>query len=376
MKNINIIIIILTLYSCNGQKTETYWKAEQVARIDNKPIWGITESYMEMISKMQIHLSVSNDSLIFSYPYKKKLKISEFKSFTNCRIKETGQLLDSVYEIKNEGNKLLIKFYYAERDEENRFVLNLTNISKDKYLEENQKLQAERNKLKAMIKPTDLSGLNLSISRPSYFNTGIDLNMLNPIALAESLCDIKGSFANSSKDTFEIDGRSFDYNYYEIENPQQSLAHIQTINFSKLVFVTNPTSNSNYAVVVSEDDVEKRTIESLFNTINSNQKDAIIDNIGLPFRSNEGIHGIASSFGIRWKNKNQIIKLLIKTAQAIYDRFSDDDYVLSEKPSENEVANVFKHYLNDVAKTTIKIIIITPEFDSLMNSKTANRPKT
>lgn len=68
---------------------------------------------MDMIAEMRIHISKNKDSLIFNYPYEKKIKISELKSLTNCRIPSTGQLLDSVYDVRVENNKLKTKLLSA-----------------------------------------------------------------------------------------------------------------------------------------------------------------------------------------------------------------------------------------------------------------------
>jgi hypothetical protein len=197
---------ILFLKNAIGQEVESYWKTDNVTRIDNKEIWGVTLSYMEMLANMQIHLTKHGDLLKFSFPDQQEIKLSQFKSITNCRLKQSGELLDSVYAVESEPEKLKIMFHYAGRDGENRFAVNLLPIESGVYFKEVEKLRNERKKLLELLVPLDLSGLNLSLPIPSYFNPSLNLDILNPIQLAEDLCDIEKLRTESTRFDFTIKG--------------------------------------------------------------------------------------------------------------------------------------------------------------------------
>lgn len=366
MKNIKLLLLVLMIYSCNAQQEETYWKADNVTRENNKPMWGITGAYMDMIANMRIHLSTNNDTLFFSYPYEKKIKMSELKSLTNCRIKANGALLDSIYEVKNEGDKLQIKFWYAGTGENNHFVLNLVNIDKEKYDEEVKKLKTDKAKLQAMIQPVDMSTVDLSISKPAYFASNIDLNILNPIATAESLADIKSIFGVIDKHSFEVDDKGkYEYNYYELLDSDKPLANIGQINFYNLAFATNVKTNNNDVIVLTQNDVDKNSIKALFSAINSKHTNNTINEIGLP-----NPHSlIGKEYGITWSDKNQIVKLIIKTPDELYYKDSNNGNELTDKPSTNEIVKVFNHCVDATQKTKVRIIIIAKAFDSLISSK-------
>lgn len=369
------------MQSC-GQETETYWKSENVTKIDNTPFRGITSAYMDMIAEMQIHLSKNNDSLIFNYPNEKTIKISELKSLTNCRIPSTGQLLDSVYDVRVENDKLKIKFHYiGTGDEEKRFVLNLIKIDKKEFLEETERLQKEKTKLKNIIKPINATTLDLSILKPTYLNTEIDLNKLNPIALAEDLCDVKHFFNSTAlkNESFTIkDKGSFQYNYYNIQNSNKiasEVANIGNIKFNSLAFITNEADNKNNAIIFTQNELQTKSIQTLYDLITSKMKSAKINEIGLP----EDVVSISRVFGIVWTTEKQKIKLLIETPEEILYQKADANFSLpytEDVHSEKDILRIFKHYLSLTEKAKIRIVIASTEFDELLNADgfSGNRP--
>ncbi|SUJ21169.1 Uncharacterised protein [Sphingobacterium spiritivorum] len=194
-------IILLTMLSIKtyAQDKRTYWKPEKVTKVNNKSMWGITLAYMDMIAEMRIHLSESKDSLYFSYPYEKKIKISDLQSLTDCRLKDTGELLDSIYEVAIEKDTLKIKFNYigtAEKD--NRFSLNMIPVKKGEYNSEVERLKKHKEEILSKIKTIDLSALNLEWTLPDYFKEK-GLSDLNPVQLAEELAEVSNGLKNNIK---------------------------------------------------------------------------------------------------------------------------------------------------------------------------------
>lgn len=371
MKKLLLLFAIVQVFvSCNAQSDETYWKSEEVTKVDGKPFWGITSGYMDMIAEMRIHLSKNNDYLIFHYPYEKKIKIADLKSLTDCRLKSTGELLDSIYEVSIEDDKLQIKFHYlGTADKENRFVLNLIKIDKNKYLEETEKLKSEKTKLQSMIKPIDATTLDLSVAKPAYFNSGINMSVLNPIELAKDLCDIDGLGTSVSKNvSFQIsDKGSYQFNYYSIKNSDEigtAVAEIGGMKFNSLAFITDASGKENKAFVLTQKELDKKSTLSLYNIINTKMKGAEIDEFGLPALNSP----ILKTFSIIWKSETQIIKLLIEPSTALKnDKVTLPD-VGYERHSAKDITKVFNHYLNLTEKAKVRIIVVSTEFDALLNA--------
>jgi len=383
-------IILLSAMLAQGQEKESYWTGYNVTRVDHQPIWGITLSYMEMLADMRIHLSKQQDVLTFAYPEEKSVKISELKSLTNCRMESTGELLDSVYEIGMETDTLRIKFHYNGRDGENRFSLNLVKIDKSEYFEEVEKRRTERKQLLDSIQAVDLSALNLSIPVPGYFTSKTDLGILNPIGLAEDLCNMKTLQIGSSDFECEAEGKDRQqYNNYDIQNAEyidKVAATLGGKDFHNLSIVKNINSSEIEALVVSGQNFDKETIRELFDFINAKQLQAQVEDEGLPIQystDKESMFGISDYFGVSWSDGTKKIELLIKTPDDLADqgqdggvlipafKYSEVDRVLSR----GEIFEVFDHYLNTLGPTEVKVFMVSKKYDELLHAESFSGSK-
>lgn len=380
IKFLLLLLNILIFQSCSGQETETFWKSDNVIKIDSKPFWGITLSYMDMIAEMRIHLSKNNDSIIFGYPYEKKMKISELKSLTNCRISSTGKLLDSIYDVRIENDLLKIKFHYlGTLDKENRFSLNLVKVKKEDYLSEVKNLQASVKNILDRISTTDLSNLEI-IGKPEYLLKENELLKLNPIQLAEELTNAKNTLQLISRTfTLSKNKNPIDYKSSGIINTNKinkNTAQIDHIKFSNIELITNLKDKQTKAVIVSEDDMNKTDIIHLYNHIAEKMKGGSVRQFGLPLHYKEGDSlGIHNFIAITWKDKNKVVKLALdEIPDDLWDMEIHNGIALKdEEYTSKDIDFVFRHYLGLLKKSTIKLFIVSNEFDEVLNHKENNR---
>lgn len=366
--------LLLLIISCNGQEKETYWKGDNVMKEDKTLMHGVTLAYMDMIAEMRIHLSKNNDSIVFAYPYEKKMKLSELKSLTDCRLKDTGELLDSVYDVRVEGNQLKIKFYYiGTSDKDQRFFLNLVKTDKETYLKETEKLREGKKKLLEMIKPIDVSALNLSINIPGYFKPEIKLDALSPIELAEDLCQIRGLQTSSSAISFTIEEKGkFDYHEYGIMNADKinrSVAVMNNINLTSLRLLTDTSGKKVEAWMVSKEKTDKKELQSLFKAIQSKYPNAKVKSIGEPslVASVDDVLDLPSTFGIVLTTDNEIIKLVVKVPEDLYDKGMKNK-PLPYDASSKEVLKTFEHYIDLTKTSEVKVIFASKKLDDLLNA--------
>lgn len=378
MKKIILFLILsISMESC-GQETDTYWKSENVTKIDSKPFSGITSAFMDMIAEMRIHLSTKNDSLYIDYPFEKKIKISEFQSFTNCRIPSTGQLLDSIYDVNISKNALNIKFYYnGTANKEKRFSLNFVNVNKEIFHKEVKKLQEEKSKILHNIINLDLSTLEIP-KKPEYLSGQSKLQQLNPIQLAEELVDSKNSFQVISN-TFSISKDKNQLNYanrgmVNSEKLGKIVAHINDINFNNIEYIENEKTKNIDAVFVSKNKMNNNEIIALYNFISNNTTTKNIEQFGLPRLYSEGDSlGIHNFLAITWKTKDKVIKLAIEDVpDKLWNKEIDNNIALKDNYTTNDIDKVFRHYLPLIGKSEIKLFIVSNDFDYLLHLKENN----
>ncbi len=376
-KIILYLILAISIQSC-AQEKDTYWKLENVTKIDSKPFLGITSAYMDMIAEMRIHLSTNNDSLYIDYPFEKKMKISEFQSFTNCKFPSTGQLLDSIYDINITNNTLNIKFYYnGTAEEEKRFSLNFVNINKKAFYKEVNSLKKEKLKILEKINNIDLSTLEIP-KNTEYLSPQNKLKQLNPIQLAEELVGNKNSFKVITR-TFSISKDKNQLNYANIglENTDKlgkTAAHINDINFNNIEYIENNKTQSIDAVFVSKNKMKNKEIIALYNFISNNITTNTIEQFGLPRLYDEGdFLGIHNFLAITWKTKDRVIKLAVEDIpDELWDKEIDNNIALKDNYTIKDIDKVFRHYLSLIKSSEIKLFIVANDFDYLLHLKENN----
>jgi len=136
-----IILVLLIPTICKAQ--ETYWAANEVARISRKEIHGVTLAYMESIAEERLHVVMSGDSIEFHYPFQKKMKASEVRTVSNFKIfDDYDKPLDSVYFVGLEKGSLVIKFYYlGSPNKDNEFEIKFEQLNRQQYFEEIEELK-------------------------------------------------------------------------------------------------------------------------------------------------------------------------------------------------------------------------------------------
>ncbi|QQS98242.1 hypothetical protein I6J03_03530 [Sphingobacterium spiritivorum] len=356
-----------------AQEKRTYWKLVNVTKVNNKSMWGITLAYMDMIAEMRIHLSESKDSLYFSYPDEKKIKISDLQSLTDCRLKNTGELLDSVYEVAIEKDTLKIKFNYigtAEKD--NRFSLNMIPVKKDEYISEVERLKKHKEEILSKIKTIDLSALSLEWILPDYFKVK-ELSDLNPVQLAEELAEVSNGFKITSN-KIELTKDKNKYNSYGIENINRiglHAARIHAVNFDNIELVSNVVNSKVEAIIVSQNNMDKSVIRNLFDTISEKLTGDSVAQFGLPMLYDDNTSlGIHSFFSVSWTGKDKIVRLAIDNVpDELFDKEIDNDIALPETYSAADIDKVLRHYLDLIPTSRVRVFIVSKEFDEILHLK-------
>lgn len=367
-KIISLLSVLIFIISCSGQEKESYWKGQEVTKESKEQMHGVTLAYMEMIAEMRIHLSKNNDSLVFTYPYEKKIKVSELQSLTGCRLKESGKLLDSVYDVRVEGDQLKIKFHYiGTASKDNRFSLNLVKTDQADYIKETETLKNEKKKLIEMIKPADVSGLNIAVNVPEYFRSGANLDALNPVQLAEELCQIKGVQTLSSSGSFKVGKEKYNYHQYELGNAdkiKRVAATMGPIDFPTLKIVTDQAGNKTDAWMISRENTDKKTIQSIFRSIQSRYPNAAIAAIGEPeiALTKDDVVGIASSFGITMTGNSEIIRIMINIPEELYGK--------KQTATDSKGAlKAFEYYISLIGNAEIEVQMVSRKLYELLNAK-------
>lgn len=358
MKRHNLLFYMLLVFlftACKSQERESYWGSGKVERLDGKPLNLLSSGYANMVSEVQIHLSKNNDTITFSYPYEKKIRVSELKSISNCRL-QSAELLDSIYDIDFESNQLLLKFYFNGRSEKDRYVLTLPGMSKEEYLTEVQKLKLAKNQLFDMLKPVNASALDLSVPNPQYFSADLNLNTLNPLQVAEMLCSRDdGLQAGAQTFSFTVkNGGGFKYKEYFINNSEKagfSAAAIGKINFNNLKFLSNAKTNKTEGIILSQKNLNKDEIRYLFNVIGSKMNNAKIDESSLP-----------SLLAISWMDASKVIKLVIADE-------SDESTQSTDQKKSKAVREALEQHISLMKKSNVTITIVANELSRLIQAE-------
>lgn len=352
------MLLVFLFTACKSQEKESHWGSGKVERLDGKPLNLFSSGYANMVAEMQIHLSKNNDTITFSYPYERKMKVSELKSISYCQL-QSAELLDSIYDIDFENNQLLLKFYFNGRSDKDRYVLTLPGLSKEKYLAEVQKLKSEKNQLFDMLKSVNASALDLSVPNPRYFSADLNLNALNPVQVAEMLCSRDdGLQAGTQTFSFTVKNEGgFKYQEYFINNSEKagfSAAAIGKINFNNLKFLSNAKTNKTEGIILSQKNLNKNEIRYLFDAIGSKMNNAKIDESSL-----------SSLLAISWMDANKVIKLVIADES---DEAADSTQNPDQKKSKT-VKEALEQHMSLIKKPTVTITIVANELSRLIQAE-------
>ncbi len=350
-----LLISISIFQSCKESQCETFWRSEYVKQIDGKPLMLANSGYADMVAEMQMHLSKNNDSLHLFYPYKKNSSIAEFKSISDCRLKN-GNLLDSIYAVEIEKDSLRIKFYFNGRDNEDRYVLTLSSIDKNEFLKETSKLKNEKIQLEEMLKPIDASALNLSISQPKYFNQENNLGSLNPIQLAEMLCGKDDGLQTNVKisELATANNKKYKFIEYAILNSNKlkfPAVNIGDIAFHNLSLVVNAQTNKTDATIISQDNLKKTDVKNLFNKVytKADKVELISEYDGL------------LEYSFYNKDKTELTKLIIGELP--------DDLIETQFQKNKTPLQIFEAYISTRQQANITLTIVSKELSSLLKTK-------
>ena len=364
--------------ACSQQNDKTYWITQDVTKMNGKPFHGITSSYMDMIAEMRIHLTKNSDSIAIDYPFEKKMKLSEFKSLTNVRIKESGKLLDSIYEVKEEGDLLKIIFIYeGTLDDEKSFSVNLLKVNQAKYDAEIDQLKINREKVLARVKPVDLSNLDLAVAIPSYFKQENISIAINPVQLAEELADMNRLRAPITEITTDISFESEipgqpkeKYSVYALENTEKinlPVGNVGNVIFNSIEFIS-PSATKNLSLILLTKNAKKDDLQSLYKTINSNMPNAKIETKGLPqYDSDKGMIDLDDFISISFITEQKTVKLSIDVSIDYFTKNGGGDVVLAyDEQNPQAIKKVFEHYLNLFGEAKMRLYVVSKPFDAVL----------
>lgn len=376
------IILVLTVLAtgCQAQENATWWKTRDVTKLDGSAMTGITLTYMEAVAALNIHLSKSGDSLLFYYPYEKSVAVAGLRSLTGYRLEESGELVDSIYEVSEEDGILKLKFHYiGTNDEDNRFSLNLIPVERADFFAQVGKLKDERAQLLGKIRPLEIPRLDLSLAMPGYFNKD-DLTALSPMQGVEEFLGVKSQALQPIYRTFDysVDDRKIAFDHLGVISSAREhpfVAKLGNIHFSELEFITKNGGDKPEAIILARNDLNSESIRTLYEAVNNTMVRAEISSEGLPERFSDGaILGIGSTISLSWKDADKTVKLSIDIPDELYDAESDNDMAITEGDVQAEsVRNVFLHYLNLVGNSKATVFIVSEEFDGILRSD--NRPR-
>lgn len=150
--SLNIIVILFFINITYGQEKKSYWRIDNIKKINQKPMRGFTLSFMEAIINSNFHFSKQNNLLTFDYPHNELIKIDTLKSLSYSRMPKgelKGKLIDSIYSINVENNKMEIKFnYIGTLAKDTRFILSFEKLNKDYYYKKIEQLKKRDLKIK------------------------------------------------------------------------------------------------------------------------------------------------------------------------------------------------------------------------------------
>lgn len=381
MKKYKLLLLFYPIFltmACNQQNDTTYWITQDVTKMNGKSFHGITSGYMDMIAEMRIHLTKNGDSVTIAYPYEKKMKLSEFKSLTNVRIKDSGELLDSIYEVKVEGDLLKIKFIYAGTSEDEKsFSVNLVQVNQDKYEAEIARLKKDKEKLLAKVKPVDLSNLDLAVAIPSYFKEENISNAINPVQLADELADMNKDAGPITQITTDYSFESEiprqpkeNYSVFALENTEKiklAVANVGKVNFNSIELISD-IATQKLAMILLTKNAKKQDLQSLYKAISANMPNATIETRGLPqYESDKQQIDLDDFISISFISDQKIIKLSIDVSIDYYTKNASDNIILAfDEQNPKAIKKVFEYYLNLFGEAKMRLYIVSKPFDNVL----------
>ncbi|WP_026976786.1 hypothetical protein [Flavobacterium tegetincola] len=383
MKKYKLILLFYPLFltmACKQQNDKSYWITKDVTKKDGRPFHGITSSYMDMIAEMRIHLTKNGDIVTIDYPYEKNMKLSEFKSLTNVRIKDSGELLDSITEVKVEGDLLKINFIYAgTSDDQKSFSVNLIQVNQDKYDAEITRLKKDKEQLLAKVKPVDLSNLDLAVSIPSYFKEENISNAINPVQLADELADMNkdaGPIIQITTDysfESEIAGQPKEnYSVFALENTEKiklAVANVRKLEFNSIELISDSAAQK-LAMILLTKNAKKEDLQSLYKAISANMPNATIITNGLPkYGSEKDKIDLDDFITISFISEQKTIKLSIDISTDDHKKFAEENAILAyDEQNPQAMKKVFEHYLNLFNQAKVRVYIVSKSFDEVIKT--------
>lgn len=357
--NLNKFLTLLSLLlfiSCNSQEKETYWKAENVYKVNGEQFYGLTFAFMETIAEQELHLMKKGEFITFHYPHKKKVKISELKHISNFDLlPDSNKKFDSVYNVSVEKEKLRIKFIYSGTlSDDKKFAIDFKKISKEKYFESINKIQQQLKVANESIEPFRFENLDLKVKKPEFFNkktlnvitkNNHQINVYQPRIV---LSDFGG------KNPYKVNGLAIKYN----EN--SCIATYKKNCFDGIEYLWNTQNKETEAIILLKNEKQtKSEIIKLFKTIddNMNNTDFMIWN------PNDNLE-------LNWISETEIINLVIEDIGFL----SESDFGKIDIYGTNEYyKKLFKHYSKSISKSNIKIYIISKELDNTLRSRSGGQ---
>ncbi len=376
MRLLPLFVCMLLFNACAAQQQESYWKAAEIVKADGEAFRGITESYMEMLIDMQLHIQLKGDSLIVDYPYQRSLEISTFKSLTNARIEHTGALLDSVEEVEVTTESLKIWFrYLGTSEKDNRFCLHMLPQNRESYLQELEQLKKESSASAAAFGAVDLSPLKLNALQAPEIDPRT-LAKINPMQMAQELTgDEQSTKAIDRTFTFTKGALKQEYSNIGLENSAIPTARLQGVDFHTTEYISDAKNKTLQAVIVVEKNVEQSALLKLYDELLAKNKDAQVAQFGLPKFYEDGTAlGIHSFMAITLKSGSQTIKFAIDDVpEELYIAEVDQNIAVpAEGGTADEIKKIFRHYLGLIDRTNLNIFIVSNEFDQLLHAKENN----
>lgn len=290
------IFIAFFFQNCKSEEPVSYWKMYSWEAVNNQPVEGIKLVFVEMIFDTEMHLVKNGEEISIDYPYRKKMKISDFKSFSD--VKDEGEFLDEIYSIKIEDDSLRIGVGFGKKTD---YIYTFAPMSKAEYENEVKKLNTELEEVRNQLKPVDYSTFDLNIPRPAYFNSVLRTGQTKPYASAFTSFAGKTSFEITSADMdFEKNNKEYSYNWSFVDDTQDlnfAAAKIGEFSFSNLDYFVNNETKKIEAVVMDQDTKNFTDINNLLSYMNKT--------LGTPSFDPE----TEDIFLVQWHHGNQIIKL-------------------------------------------------------------------
>ncbi len=350
-------IMFFVFQSCQGQKSETFWRSESISKVDNSEISTFSKAFTNEILETNIHLSKNGDEIQLGFPENKKIKISDFKSLSNVKL-ENGVLLDSIYDIDVKDKFLNIKFYFNGREKKDRYILSFQNMDKASYSKDVSELQASQKKLIESLKTLDISKLDLQTKWPSYFDKSVNIDALNYRQTAEMLASKDDGLQSASmQNEVSVDGFPvFKYREVSIKNSNKLnfvAVRFSGVEFNNLKYIFDAETEKAEAIVFSDNHLTSKQITDVFSKLNSHFGKPEIAPTDYP-----------SFLMFTWKDANNVVKMVL----------TEDDSDVDEIPTLNaeklkinsDATLLLKQYSTQLKKAEVTITLVSNKLSAIM----------